>query len=55
MALLAGRLAVDDGEDGDPDPDAAPNCDACEDEDSEGKEDAGTLDRSGPTAALLFV
>ena len=38
------------------DPDAAPDCDASEGDDTDGREDAGTLRGSDPTAlALLLV
>jgi len=49
VALLADPVVVGD-------PDGVPNCDAGEGDDTDGKEDVGTLRGADPTAlSLLFV
>ena len=49
MAPLADPVVVRD-------PDGVPNCDAGEDDDTDGKEDVGALRGANPTAlSLLFV
>jgi hypothetical protein len=56
VPLFADPPIIDDG---DPDHDAAPNCDAAaaddEEEDTDGDEDAAIPERSNPSALLLFV